>query len=446
MNSGPPLKLLDGVRILSFTQFLLGPAGVQYLADMGAEVIQVEPPGAKLFERTWAGCNQFINGVSVFFMCAHRNQRSLTLDLKKPEAVTIVKRLIAGADVLVQNFRPGVMQRLGLSYEELAPLNPRLIYVSASGYGENSMYRERPGQDLLIQAVSGLANISGRAGQPPTAVGGPVVDQHGATLLAMGVLAALFDRTRNGKGQKIEVTMLRAALDLQLEVLSYYLNGAKLEKSPTSLASMVHPGPYGIYETKDGWMALSMSHLSALQEVLQIPELAPLTTERFNHPAREQVARILEPVMRSRTTDEWLACLVPKGIWAAPVRDYDGLFADPATQEAEVTEEVEHPEAGRVRLLRFRWNSRADARPFAVPRPPAASTRGRFSASWGTATARWTVSPNRRWCEDGLATLTWRHQCAIATRWLEARQRGSRQNNWAVARVKAVGRMSKTGF
>jgi crotonobetainyl-CoA:carnitine CoA-transferase CaiB-like acyl-CoA transferase len=353
INSSEPLALLHGVRILSFTQFLLGPAGVQYLADMGAAVIQIEPPGAKLFERTWAGCDHFINGVSVFFLCAHRNQRSLTLDLKRPEGVTVARRLIAETDVLVQNFRPGVLSRLGLGYDEAARLNPRLIYVSASGYGEGSVYSERPGQDLLIQAASGLANISGRAGQPPTPVGGPVVDQHGAALLAMGVLAALFDRTRTGKGQKVEVTMLRAALDLQLELLTYYLNGATLRKSPTSLGSMIHPGPYGIYATKDGWLALSMSPLPALQEVLQIPELAPLATERFNHPAREQIARIIEPVIRTRTTDEWIEFLVPRGIWAAAVRDYDALFSDPAVQEANVTEEIEHPEAGRVRLLRF---------------------------------------------------------------------------------------------
>lgn len=353
MDSGAPLGLLQGVRILSFTQFLLGPAGVQYLADMGADVIKIEPPGGKLFERNWAGCDQFLNGVSAFFLCAHRNQRSLTLDLKRSEGIEVAKRLIAEADVLVQNFRPGVMQRLGLSYEDVAPLNPRLIYVSGSGYGENSLYRERPGQDLLIQAISGLASISGREGQPPTAVGGPVVDQHGAALLAMGVLAALFDRTRTGKGQKIEVTMLRAALDLQQEVLMYHLNGAQLRKSRTSLASMIHPGPYGIYETKDGHLALSMSPLPVLQDALQLPELAPLATERFNHPAREQISRLLEPVIRTRTTDEWVEYLAPKGIWVAPVLDYDGVFADPAVKDADATEEVDHPIAGRVRLLRF---------------------------------------------------------------------------------------------
>ena len=352
-NEAPPLEPLKGIRILSFTQFLLGPAGVQYLADLGADVIKIEPPGGTLFERTWAGCDHFRNGVSVFFLCAHRNQRSLTLNLKHPEGQAVDKRLVAEADVLVQNFRPGVMARLGLTYEDLAPKNPRLVYVSASGYGQASPYRDRPGQDLLIQAMSGLASISGRMGEPPTAVGAPVVDQHGAALLAMGVLAALLDRERTGRGQQIEVSMIRAALDLQLEVVTYHLNGARMQKSPTSLASMIHPGPYGIYETKDGYLALSMSPLPVLQEALQVPDLAPLATERFNHPAREQIARILEPVIRTRTTAEWVEHLVPRGIWAAPVQAYDEVFADPGVQGAGVVDEVEHPVAGPIRLLRF---------------------------------------------------------------------------------------------
>jgi crotonobetainyl-CoA:carnitine CoA-transferase CaiB-like acyl-CoA transferase len=351
-NKAKPLAILQGVRILSFTQFLLGPAGVQYLADLGADVIKIEPPGGKLFERTWSGCDLFLNGVSAFYLGAHRNQRSLTLDLKHPEGQAIARRLVADADVLVQNFRPGVMARLGLGYEEVASLNPRLIYVSASGYGEANTYRDRPGQDLLIQAMSGLAAISGRAGEPPTAVGAPVVDQHGAALLAMAVLAALLERTRTGLGQKVEISMLRAALDLQQEVVVYHLNGAEMRKSPTSLASMIHPGPYGIYETKDGYLALSMSPLPVLQEALQLPELAPLAGERYNHPARERIAQILEPVVRTRTTAEWVEYLVPRGVWAAPVLEYEGTFSDPAVQEAGVVEEVDHPVAGRVRLLR----------------------------------------------------------------------------------------------
>lgn len=353
MTSSAPLSLLRGVRILSFTQFLLGPAGVQYLADMGADVIKIEAPGGRLYERIWSGCDLFLNGVSAFFLCANRNQRSFTLDLKAPEGKAVARRLVAGADVLVQNFRPGVAARLGLDYDELAALNPRLIYVSASGYGEASPYRDRPGQDLLIQGMSGLASISGRADAPPTPTGSPIVDQHGAALLAMGVVAALFDRTRTGRGQKIEVTMLRAALDLQLEVLTYYLNGGQMRKSATSLASMVHPGPYGVYRTKDSYLVLSSSPLPALQAALQLPELEPIAAEPYNFGHRERIAQILEPVIRARTTAEWLEYLVPRGVWAAPVLTYDELFAHPVAQSADVTEEVDHPVAGRVRLLRF---------------------------------------------------------------------------------------------
>jgi crotonobetainyl-CoA:carnitine CoA-transferase CaiB-like acyl-CoA transferase len=289
----------------------------------------------------------------VFFMSTHRNQRSLTLDLKRPDGQRIARRLIEGADVLVQNFRPGVMKRFGLDHEAAAALNPRLIYVSASGYGESSPYRDRPGQDLLLQALSGLASISGRAGQPPTPVGTAVVDQHGAALLALGVLAALLERARTGRGLHVEVSMLRAALDLQLEVVTYALNGARMQKSPTSLASMFHPGPYGVYETKDGYLVLSMSPLPALQQALALPELAPYASVPYNFPAREEIARLLEPVMRTKTTKEWIELLEPHGVWTAPVLTHAETFADPAVRASGAVEEIAHPVAGRVRLLRF---------------------------------------------------------------------------------------------
>jgi crotonobetainyl-CoA:carnitine CoA-transferase CaiB-like acyl-CoA transferase len=349
----PPLAVLSGVRVLSFTQFLLGPSGVQYLADLGADVIKVEPPGGTLWERNWSGANLFLNGVSVFYLAAHRNQRSLTLDLKHAEGREAARRLVAGADVLVQNFRPGVMTRLGLDREQAHAINPRLIYVSASGYGESNAYRDRPGQDLLMQAISGLASISGRAGQPPVAVGTAVTDQHGASLLAMGVLAALLERARTGEGVHVEVSLLRAALDLEMEIASYALNGAAIDKTPTPLATTVHPPPYGLYETADGYLALSMSPLAALQDALDLPELEPYTHERWPFASREVVARLLEPVVRKRTTAEWIEHLVPRGIWAAPVLTLPEAFRDPAVQAVDAVQEIDHPVAGRVKLLRF---------------------------------------------------------------------------------------------
>jgi crotonobetainyl-CoA:carnitine CoA-transferase CaiB-like acyl-CoA transferase len=353
MSERPPLAVLSGVRILSFTQFLLGPSGVQFLADLGADVVKVEPPGGTLWERNWSGANLYLNGMSGLFLAAHRNQRSLTLDLKKPEGLEIARRMVQQADVLVQNFRPGVMTRLGLDYEQAKALNPRLVYVSASGYGESSPYRERPGQDLLMQATTGLASISGRSDQPPTAVGTAVVDQHGASLLALGVLAALLERQRTGQGLHVEVNMLRAALDLQLEIATYVLNGARLEKTPTPLASTFHPPPYGLYATADGWLALSMSPLASLRDALELPALEPYTKERWPYESREAVARLIEPVIRKRTTAEWLEHLVPLGIWAAPVLSLPEALRDPAVLAADAIDEIDHPVAGRVRVLRF---------------------------------------------------------------------------------------------
>src|SRR5437879_1549708 len=251
MDGRPPLAILAGVRVVSFTQFLLGPSGVQFLADLGADVVKVEPPGGRLWERNWSGADLFKNGVSVFFMLAHRNQRSLTLDLKHPEGRAVARRLVERADVLVQNFRPGVMARHGLDWETAKAINPRLIYVSASGYGESSPYRDRPGQDLLMQGLSGLASISGRADQPA----------------GRGPRAAGAARPRQAR--------------LELRV------------------------------ARGGGAA------------------------------------------RTRTTAAWIERLVPAGVWAAAVNDYAETFADPAVQAADAVEEISHPVAGPVKLLRF---------------------------------------------------------------------------------------------
>jgi crotonobetainyl-CoA:carnitine CoA-transferase CaiB-like acyl-CoA transferase len=352
VDERPPLAMLSGVRVVSFTQFLLGPSGVQFLADLGADVVKVEPRGGTLWERNWSGADLFKNGVSVFFMLAHRNQRSLTLDLKHPEGLAVARRLVEGADVLVQNFRPGVMERLGLGWETARTLNPRLIYVSASGYGDKSPWRDRPGQDLLMQAFSGLASISGRAGQPPTPVGTAVIDQHGATLLALGVLAALLERQRTGAGLHVEVSMLRAALDLQIEAATYALNGARLEKTDTPLASTFHPPPYGVYATKDGYVVLSMSPIGQLADALPLPALREYASG-WNFDSRVAIARLVDPVMRTRTTAEWVDRLVPLGVWVAPVNTLQDALAEPIVAASEAIEEIEHPVAGRVKLLRL---------------------------------------------------------------------------------------------
>ena len=234
--------LLSGIRVVAFTQFLLGPVATQYLADMGADVIKVEAPGGGAWERSWAGGNTFVNGVSAFFLLSHRNVRSVALDLKSEAGREAVLRLISTADVVVENFRPSVMDRLGLGFEAVREIKPDIIYASASGYGPDGPNRDLPGQDMLLQAITGLAAATGRAETGPLAAGAPVVDQHAASLLAMGILAALVHRERAGSGQQIQVNMLEAALDLQLEPLTYHLNGGYLQRPALGMGSDVPPG------------------------------------------------------------------------------------------------------------------------------------------------------------------------------------------------------------
>jgi crotonobetainyl-CoA:carnitine CoA-transferase CaiB-like acyl-CoA transferase len=348
-----PLEILSGIKVLSFTQFLFGPAAVQYLSDLGADVVKIESPGSGAFERTWAGGDAFVNGVSVFYLLAHRNVRSLTLNLKSPEGKAIAERLISEADVLVQNFRPGVMERFGLSYEDAREINPRIIYASASGYGEDSPYRHLPGQDLLVQAVSGLMALNGRASDMPTPMGAAVVDQHSAALLAMGVLAALLHRERTGEGQKVEVPMVRGALDLQMEPLVYFMNGGRVERSEEPLGSAFHPAPYGVYRTTDGHIAMSLSPIRAVREALGgVPELAAYEDPSLALEKREQIRAAIAPHVATLSTSQALEVLQSHGVWCTRVNSSEEALSDPIVSFLDPILEVDHPEAGRIRLLK----------------------------------------------------------------------------------------------
>jgi crotonobetainyl-CoA:carnitine CoA-transferase CaiB-like acyl-CoA transferase len=344
---------LDGVRIIAFTQFLLGPAAAQYLADMGADVVKIEEPVRGPHERRWAGAESFVNGESTFFMLAHRNVRSIGIDLKSPEGQEVAKRLCRSADVVLANFRPGVMERLGLGYDDLAADNPRLVYAAASGYGAHGPHRHLPGQDLLLQATAGLASVTGAAGGPPVAAGSAVVDQHAAALLAMGILAALHGREQTGKGQQLEVTMVEAALDLQAEPLLYHLNGAVVERPEVPIASSFHEAPYGFYEVQDGYVALSLSPIRLISDVLGAPEvLAPYLDPSLAYTKREDIYRALSPLLKGFGRDELIGLFREHGIWCAPVNDYDAMLADEAIAELDPIVSINHPSAGEVRLLR----------------------------------------------------------------------------------------------
>lgn len=342
--------MLTGIRVISFTHFLQGPACTQILADLGADVIKIEPPGGA-WERHWSGVQTYLNDVSVFSLLTGRNQRSLSLDLRSPEGKEIAQELVKSADVLVENYRPGVLDKLGLGPDEVAELNPRLVYCSLSGYGSSGPYRDKPGQDLLIQAMSGMTTLTGSDTDPPTPVGTAIIDQHAAALGALGVIAALYGRGGDGKGIRVESNLLNAALDLQIEPFGYHINGGKLyDRSSSRVSTRFHQAPYGIFETADGFICVSLAKVEELAALFEDDTLASWTNDdQFER--REELNRIVAERLRTRSTEHWLEALSRTNIWFAPVRDYDDVESDPQVEWNGAISTFEHDQAGTVRVL-----------------------------------------------------------------------------------------------
>src|ERR1700746_1451589 len=269
------LDLLQGIRIISFNHFLLGPMGIQALADLGADVIAVEAPEGA-WQRHWSSGDIWHDGQGMLHMCANRNKRSVALDLKAPKGRAIALKLIDGADVVAENFRPGVMDKLGFGYEALRRRKPSLIYASASGYGPDGPYAQRPGQDLLAQALFGIMSITGQQETGPRPVGVSAVDHHGAALFAMGILAALLRRERTGRGCRVDASLMQAALDLQAESLVAWLNAGEKPsvEAPRHVGGWDYAAPYGVYATADGHLALSLSPLASVATAIGEPRVA----------------------------------------------------------------------------------------------------------------------------------------------------------------------------
>ena len=322
------MDLLAGVHVISFNHFLLGPVGTQVIADLGADVICVEPVEGG-YQRHWSAANRKLDGESLLQICGNRNKRSLAVNIKTPEGLSIVKKLVAQADVVSENFRPGVMDKLGLGYEAIREINPSVVYAAASGYGQDGPYRDRPGQDLLIQALSGLANITGSEDQPPTPVGVSAVDHHGAMILAMAILAALLRRERTGQGGRVDVDLLSAGLDLQMETLVCYANGPPVsQRAAPNLGGWHYQAPYGIYEVSDGHVAISLGPMKSLANALSLPALADFEVDdTFTH--RREIAASVQGAVREMTVECLCDRLDAENIWNAPVNDYAKVLEDP---------------------------------------------------------------------------------------------------------------------
>jgi crotonobetainyl-CoA:carnitine CoA-transferase CaiB-like acyl-CoA transferase len=342
--------MLDGIKVVSFTHYLQGPSCSQLLGDLGADVVRIEPIGGS-YERFWSGARVFVGEQSVFFLLAGRNQRSAEINLRSPDGERALWRMIEAADVIVENFRPGVLERRGFGYEAVKARNPGIVYCSLTGFGPTGPLAPRPGQDLLMQSFSGLASLNGRAGDPPVLVGSAIVDEHSAALGAMGIAAALVRRARTGEGAKIDGNLLSAALDLQLEPLNAHLNGGRLwDRSPSGISSRFHQAPYGVFETADGWLTLSLADGPTLADAFDDRRLAAFTRDdQFDE--REQVNEIIGEHMRTQTTDHWRARLDEIGVWNSPVNEYADLLDEPQLAANETVLTFEHPEAGTVRVV-----------------------------------------------------------------------------------------------
>ncbi|MFH5801422.1 CaiB/BaiF CoA transferase family protein [Haladaptatus sp. CMAA 1911] len=339
-------QALDGIIIADFTQMMQGPWATQKLADMGADVIKIERIGGE-WERFLEAGGELYRGWSPYFLAMNRNKRSVTLDLKHEHGRRVALDIIAEADVLVENFRPGVMGKLGLGYDDVREVNEEIVYVSGSGFGSDGPYVDRPGQDLLLQAMSGLARYTGSADDHPTPTGTAIVDEHSATLIALNTMFALFHRERTGEGQKVEANLLNAALDLQCQEITAVLNmDREFERSEEGIGQAWLDAPYGIYETDDGYVAIAMTPIDTLAEVLGIRELERYDGPKAAYEYRDEIKRTLEAYTRNHRTDDLLDRLLEADIWAAAVNDFEDVAADPQVEHNEMLVEIDHPDIG----------------------------------------------------------------------------------------------------
>jgi crotonobetainyl-CoA:carnitine CoA-transferase CaiB-like acyl-CoA transferase len=341
MNEKTEESLLSGITVLDMSQFLAGPMAALRLSDLGARVIKIErPDGGDLCRRLYLSDTE-IGGDSTLFHAINRGKESFAGNMKDPEDLKTIHALIAGADVVIQNFRPGVIERLGLDYGRVKAINPRIVYGSITGYGAANEWRALPGQDLLAQARSGAMWLNGEADDGPVPFGLAVADMLAGNLLVQGILAGLVRRSVTGTGVHIETSLLEAMIDFQFEVLTTHLNdGGRLpKKSSVRNAHAYLAAPYGVYQCSDGWLALAMMPLAKLAPLLDLPGLESYRSEEaFSR--RDEIKSMIAGKLRQKTVKAWLAILEPADIWAAEVLDWPKLMQTAAFRQLDMLQTV----------------------------------------------------------------------------------------------------------
>jgi CoA:oxalate CoA-transferase len=347
---------LDGLIVLDMSQFLSGPYCSLRLADMGARVIKIErPDGGDLSRRLYLSDTE-IGGDSTIFHAINRGKESLAIDMKDPADLAALRKLITRADVLIQNFRPGVIERLGLDYAAVKAINPRLVYASISGYGDEGPWVARPGQDLLAQARSGVMWLNGDEDQGPVPFGLAIADMLAGAACCQGILAGLVRRGVTHQGLHVQTSLLEALVDFQFEVLTTHLNdGRRLPKrSDFRSAHAYLSAPYGVYEAMDGWLAIAMTPLPKLAELMQIETLAPyLGDTKLAFTARDAIKRAIADKVATRSVDDWLAVLEPADIWCARVMDWPALLASEGFRTLDMLQTVTRADGVSIETTRL---------------------------------------------------------------------------------------------
>ena len=348
-----PRGVLTGYRVIDCTIAMAGPFAAQRLGDLGADVIKVEPTAGE-WQRFASAGGANGNKINVSFLSLNRNKRSLAVDLKSDDGKQVLKDLVATSDVFLQNYRPGVAARLGVDYESLKAINPSIVYVSISGYGEDGPYKDRPGQDLLLQAMSGAMLSAGRNGEPPSPAGQYLADAVTASTAFEGVLAALLHRERTGEGQLVTVNMLDALTTLQMQELSVFTVGkVPQQRGEQPNAHVYIRAPYGVFATSDGYLALGFADLETLGSVIGEPSFAGMVPEIDGWTRRDELYEKTEARLHTDTTANWLEKLLAVGIWAGPVYGYQDLVDDPQIAHNGTFVEYEHPTEGHIKTPGF---------------------------------------------------------------------------------------------
>ncbi|CAN7406814.1 acetyl-CoA:oxalate CoA-transferase [Brucella sp. NBRC 12952] len=347
------MGVLSGYRVLDCSIAMAGPFAAQRLGDLGADVVKVEPTTGEWQRHVAAGGAEG-NRVNVSFLSLNRNKRSLAVDLKSPDGKQVLLDLVKTADVFLQNYRPGVAKRLGVDYESLSKINPKLIYVSISGYGEDGPYVHRPGQDLVLQGMSGAMLSAGREGEPPTAAGQYLVDAITAYTAFEGALAALLHRERTGEGQLVQVSMLDAITTIQMQELSVFTVGGKPQtRSAEPHAHVYIRAPYGAFATSDGFIIVAFPKLKTLGEVIGEDSFLTMNDEVDTWARRDEIFAKTRDKLKTKTSAEWLELLRAADIWCGPVYGYADLVDDEQIKHNGTFVEYEHPTEGKVKTPGF---------------------------------------------------------------------------------------------